>query len=198
MFYLDDLRLAEFQHSLSESERIPEDKGEPECQTSVKPQRAEGSNRSGVPGRGHVAHGGIVSKCLLSINPFSIPALVPQRWIITRSYVTSARKPWSHSHQARHAFYIVGMLGFGALFAHIHGLPHSQQSHRRQGDVSALICVADSLSHPFGRWEEPRRDGAWHVLGLYVGELTNSVSDFGVYLGFSWWVDTLFPFKMPH
>ena len=33
------------------------------------------------------------------------------------------------------------------------------------------------------------------MLGLYVGELTNSVSDCGVYLGFSWWLDTLFPFK---
>ena len=78
MFYLDDLRLAEFRHSLSESQRIPEDKGEPECQMSVKPQRAEGSDGSGIPGRGHVAHGGTASKCLLSINPFSIPALAPQ------------------------------------------------------------------------------------------------------------------------
>ena len=50
MFYLDDLRLAEFRHSLSESQRIPEDKGEPECQMSVKPQRAEGSDGSGIPG----------------------------------------------------------------------------------------------------------------------------------------------------
>ena len=51
----------------------------------MKPQLAERNNGSGIPGRGHVAHGGTASKCLLSINPFNTPALVPQRWIIVRS-----------------------------------------------------------------------------------------------------------------
>lgn len=83
--------LTEFQHLLSGSERIPEDKGEPESQFLINVQRVKRNNKNGIHCRGHVVHEeialdkteqGETSKCLLPVNPISA-LVISQRLIIS-------------------------------------------------------------------------------------------------------------------
>lgn len=46
----------EFQHWLSESERIPEDKGEPESQFLINTPRVKRNSQNGIHCRGHVVY----------------------------------------------------------------------------------------------------------------------------------------------
>lgn len=73
--------LTKFQDWLSGSERIPEDKGEPESQFLINAQRVKRNNQNGVHCRGHMVYEEIAldkteqdetSKCLLPINPISV------------------------------------------------------------------------------------------------------------------------------
>lgn len=83
--------LAEFQHWLSGSETIPEDKGERESQFLINVQRVKRNNQNGIHCRGHMVYEEIAlgkteqdeaSKCLLPVSPISV-LVISQRLIIS-------------------------------------------------------------------------------------------------------------------
>lgn len=166
-YFILTICLTEFQHWLSESERIPQDKGEPESRILINTQ-SKRSNGNGIRCRGHVASEkialnktgqGETSKCLLPISPISALG-ISQRFSLGNC-VISALKPFSQSHQAQQTLYSVGMMGFYALFTHIPpACPPSSPAPVRSREMAPLLVVSlwDSHSHPFGRQEKLKQN----------------------------------------
>ena len=159
---------------------------------NVSNYSAKRNNGTGVHCRGCVAHGGRASKCLLPINPISA-----ERWIISGElcYISPQTVVLIPLGPADTLCCWDNGLG-GQVYPYSSSLSPSQQPHQEQISASILICGTSSLT-PL--WKVRQTQTGWEAASsrLRVGQLTNSSSDFGVYLGFSWWVDMLFPFKMP-